>query len=315
MQIITKNFGFIRFWIILSSVIGIIGITIAGGVYFYYLNRYNNGTFPGDISIADSWLINSYTDLTSFKIIILLAIIFSFFTTIICNIGLINYAINSTDIELCINKWSLAILSLSIGGFFTPFALTWLPDVNVKSTKNVRIVIIRYLGTSWMISSIISIITIMIFYNKVTDKYWIENSKQNFLTMMMFLTVISIFSLIFVPCFYNNKVVINMMSETYYGKWLRFVSTVYAVIVTLMLIIQIITSLLKFIESFYRIFQKGQDGLTIFTNILNISTSLIGTMFMIYLIIRVIKGLWKREDNYTINIPKYKTNDNIKRQY
>ncbi len=311
----TKNFGFTRFWIILSSIVGIVVMAIAGGSYFYYLSRYNNGTFPGDINAANNWLMNSYADLTSVKVVLLLVVIFSFFTTIIFNIGLIRYAIISNDSELCANKWSLAVLSLSIGGFFAPFALTWLPDTDVKATKNARVVIVRYLGTAWLVSALASIFAIMIFYNKATDKTWVGDSKQNFAIMMGFLSAFSVLSLIFVPGFYNNKVVANMMAKTSYGKWLRFVSTVYTILVTIMLVIQIITALLKLIEAFGRIFQKGQNGLSIFANILNFTATLIGTIFMIYLITKVIKGLWRIEDGYMINIPQYKASDHIQRRY
>ncbi|GAA6237933.1 MAG: hypothetical protein SPLM_00580 [Spiroplasma phoeniceum] len=314
-QMMTRNFGFTRFWIVLSSIVGIAGMAITGGAYFYYLGRYNNGTFPGDINAANTWLMNSYADLTSVKVVLLLVVIFSFFTTIICNIGLIRYAISSTDAELCANKWSLAVLSLSIGGFFAPFALTWLPDTDVKATKNARVVIVRYLGTAWLVSALASIIAIMIFYNKATDKTWVGDSKQNFAIMMGVLAVVSVLSLIFVPGFYSNKVVANMMAETSYGKWLRFVSTVYTILVTIMLVIQIITALLKLIEPFGRIFQKGQNGLAIFANILNFTATLIGTIFMIYLITKVIKGLWRREDGYMINIPQYKASDHMQRRY
>ncbi|WP_053391172.1 hypothetical protein [Spiroplasma kunkelii] len=310
-----RNFGFTRFWIVLSSIVGIVGMAIAGGAYFYYLSRYNNGTFLGDINVANTWLMNSYADLTSVKIVLLLVVIFSFFTTIICNIGLIRYAISSTDAELCVNKWSLSVLSLSIGGFFVPFALTWLPDTDVKATKNVRVVIVRYLGIAWLVSSLASIVAIMIFYNKATDKTWVGDSKQNFTIMMGVLSVVSVLSLIFVPWFYSNKVVANMMAETSYGKWLRFVSTVYTILVTIMLVIQIITALLKLIEVFGRIFQKGENGLAIFANILNFTATLIGTIFMIYLITKVIKGLWRREDGYMINIPQYKASDHMQRPY
>ncbi|WP_374696788.1 hypothetical protein [Spiroplasma endosymbiont of Polydrusus formosus] len=310
----TRNYGFTRFWIVLSSIVGVVGMTASAGTYFYYLGQYNNGTFFGDINMASSWLMNSYADLTSYKVVILLAIMFSFFTTIICNIGLIRYAIGSDDAELCANKWSLTVLSLSLGGFFVPFALTWLPDTDVKATKNARIVIVRYLGTAWLASALASIVAVMIFYNKAVDKVWVGDGKQNFAIMMGVLVVVSVLSLIFVPCFYSNKVVANMMAETSYGKLLRFVSTIYTVLVTIMLIIQIITALLKLIEAFGFMFQKRQDGLSIFTNILHFTSTLIGTIFMVYIITKVIKGLWRREDGYMINIPQYKRSDHMQSQ-
>ncbi len=311
----TRNFGFTRFWIVLSSIVGIVGITIAASAYFYFLGKYNNGTFVGDIDTANTWLMNSYADLASYKVVILLAVIFSFFTTIICNIGLIRYAIGSNDAELCANKWSLAVLSLSLGGFFAPFALTWLPDTDVKATKNARVVIVRYLGTAWLVSALVSIAAVMIFYNSATNKVWVGDSQRNFAIMMGVLAAVSVISLILVPGFYSSRVVANMMAETSFGKWLRFVSTIYTVLVTIMLIIQIITALLKLIESFGRMFQKGQNGLSIFANILNFTSTLIGTIFMVYLITKVIKGLWRREDGYMINIPRYKTEDRAQRQF
>ncbi|WP_425380535.1 hypothetical protein [Spiroplasma endosymbiont of Stenodema calcarata] len=311
----TKNFGFTRFWIVLSSIVGIIGITFVAGFYFYWLAQYNSGKFTGDINTANDLLMNSYADLASYKVLILLIVIFSFFTSIICNIGLIRYAVSSNDAELCANKWSLAVLSLSLGGFFAPFALTWLPDTDVKATKNARVTIVRYLGTAWLISAFASIVAVMIFYNQATEKTWVGDTQRNFGIMMGVLAAVSVLSLIFVPGFYSDKVVANMMAETTYGKWLRFVSTVYTVLVTIMLIIQIITALLKLIEAFGRMFQRGQGGLSMFANILNFTATLVGTIFMIYLITKVIKGLWRREDGYMINIPQYKTEDRSQRQY
>lgn len=108
----------------MSSIVGIVGITIAAGAYFYLLGQYNNGTFNGDINTANSWLMNSYADLASYKVVILLVVIFSFFTTIICNIGLIRYAIGSNDAELCANKMKFSGFIIITWWVLAPFALT-----------------------------------------------------------------------------------------------------------------------------------------------------------------------------------------------
>ncbi|AHF61089.1 hypothetical protein P344_04000 [Spiroplasma mirum ATCC 29335] len=318
-----KSFGFTRFWIIFSSIFGIIGVVIMSIAYFYYLDKFNNGTLNNvDPNTAEIFLMNSYSYLGSFKVILLIAIMFTLFSTIICNIGLIRYAAKSTDEELCANKWSLAVLSLSLGGFFAPFALTWLPDTDVKATKNARVTIVRYLGTSWLLGAIFSIVAIMVFYARANDHSWTKvgdyypaNPKQVFTAVIAVLAVASALSLLFVPWFYNQNTVAHMIAETSLGKWYRFISTLYTVIVTMLLIIQIITAVLKLIEIFTSIFQNNQGAGSSFISIMRFTMSLISTMFMIYLIVKVIAGLWKRSDNYMISIPQYREADQTRTTY
>ncbi|AGM25989.1 hypothetical protein SSYRP_v1c03950 [Spiroplasma syrphidicola EA-1] len=302
----TLGFGFTRFWIVLSSLFGIIGVLFLAGYYFYFWSNYTNGQITGDLNTYQTLFMNSWEDLGTYRVLFLIIIMFTLTTTLICNIGLIRYATSGTDAELCANKWSLAVLSLSLGGVIAPFALTWLPNTDVKATKNARVTIVRYLGTGWMLGAIGAIIAIGSFMGVTNNSGFVTASAKNtFITVMTILGVVAGFSLLFVPFFYNRKTVDHMIAQTSLGKWYRFVSTVYTVFATILLVIQIISAIVKLIEAFGRIFSNRQNGFQIFLNILNFSFMLIGTMFMIYLITSVIKGLWRSEDDYLISIPQY----------
>lgn len=324
---ITKSFKFTRFWIVCASIGNIFGAMILGIIYFYLLNKYNNGELAinNDNSlynkIIEILLMKSYGDIGSYKSLFLIIVMFNLFVTVICNWGLIKYAIQSNDGELCANKWSLAVLSLSLGGFFTAFALTWLPNINIKATKNARVTIVRYLGTSWLLSSLFSLIAILTFYNNITHKEWnvfyLNNndlinidgnkSKQLFTIIITILSTLTISNFILVPWFYNQNTIAHIIANTKKGKWYRFISTIYTIIVTFLLIMQIFISFLKLIEAIKNIFvnNKNNNILNNIISLFNLSMILMNTFFMIYLIVTIIKGLWKKSDNYIINFSQY----------
>ena len=294
-----KNFRFTRFWIKLSSVFGIVMMVLLLAVYSYYENRYLNSNNPA----KNDLLIRSYADLGSISVIIPIILVWMLAKTVVCNVGLIRYA-NLSDEELCANKWALAVLSLSLGGFFAPFALTWLPNANETATKNARTTIVRYMGISWAIGGALTGIALLAIWGAIpsTQQKWTGNSQSIFSAAVAVVFALGALSLLLSFPFYGTKAEKAIQTETGAFKWFNFVTVAFCVIVTIELVIQIIVSLLKALEAFARIGNSSGVG-RIFA-IIYAFAQLVSTMFMIYLISRVIHGLWTNQGR-TMTINRY----------
>lgn len=295
-----KNFGFTRLWIKISSVFGIILMVILLGVYAYYENKYLTG---GANQAKNSLLIRSYTDLGSISLIIPIILVWMLAKTVVCNIGLIRYA-NLSDEELCANKWALAVLSLSIGGFLAPFSLTWLPNANETATKNARTTIVRYMGISWAIGGVLTGIALLAIYAAIpsANKVWTGNSENIFTAIVAVVFILGALSFLMSFPFYGEKAEKALQTDTGAYKWFGFVTVVFCVIVTIELIIQMIWSLLKALEALARI--GNSSGIGRILAIFYAFAQLVSTMFMIYLISKVIHGLWTNKGR-TVTFNRY----------
>ena len=293
-----KSYWGTRLWIRISSLFGIIMVVFMLGGYFYLINQYNNGVRNKSL---DSIIIKNANDLVSGPGILMLFLIWSTVKTLVCNIGLIKFAGEEDSVFLA-NKWTLIVLSLSIGGFFAPWSMSRLPNVNVKATRNARVTIVKYMGFAWALSGLLTSIIFVVLKTKLTGSFTGNSSKY-------FTLIISINALLFVVNFiafliFNIKPAANILNakEPGYKKY-EMITTMYVFVITLQLIVLIISACLRTILDFLKA-AEGQDAFERIFNVINAIFSLVYTIYLIKIITSTIKGLWRKED-YMVEIPIY----------
>ncbi|WP_381415111.1 hypothetical protein NPX79_00070 [Spiroplasma endosymbiont of Anurida maritima] len=301
-----KNFKFRRGFIAVMAIFGlIVGLFMIGG-YLDALIKYTDSIEAQDPMAAffEQIIIRSYDELGGWKVTVLLFVVFTFSASIICNFGMAKYAITSSDEELINNKWVLAVLSLSIGSIWTAFLITGLPNQSSKSTKNPRVLIVRYLGGSWMAGAIMSlafIAIVMAMLPEASKQFTSASSEQNFTIVMAVLGVISAISLMFVGPFYSKNIINHLKAKGFIGGYLRFISTVYAVIASFLMILQVISAFLQIFGGR----NEGSNG-GIFA-LMYLIARFAYFMMMMFIVGQILKGIWSKEDDYEINIPVYES--------
>ncbi len=296
-----KSYWGTRLWIRISSLFGIAMVVFMLGGYFYLINQYQNGVRNKDL---DSVIIKNANDLVQGPGILMLFLIWATVKTLVCNIGLIKFAGEEDSVFLA-NKWTLIVLSLSIGGFFAPWSMSRLPNVNVKATRNARVTIVKYMGFSWAISGLITSIVFAVLKTRFTGSNAVFTGDSS----KYFALIVSINAVLFVINFipflmFNIKPASNILNakEPGYKKY-EIITTMYIFVVTIQLIVLIISACLRTLMDFLRA-AEGQDAFERIFNVINAIFSLIYTIYLIKIITSTIKGLWRKED-YMIEIPVY----------
>ena len=294
------SFTMTRLWIKISSYFGIFVVSLLAFLYFYTAYRigHKEGKNPGGL------IVTSFKDLTSSQILLFIGLILTTLSTIVCNIGLIRYA-SLPDNQFLANKWSLAVLSLSIGGFLAPWFLIHLPNVDTKATKNARVTIVKYMGTSWYLGCLFAGLGLIILKTLVPvgNRTWASNGPAIFWGVTGGLLALgSILVAITVP-FYGDRVEHIIATKSSGYRYYQTVATIFTFIVTIMLVISIITAILRVLSEFSRAFQ-AQNGIETFFLVISALLQAVYTAFLIYMIIAVIKGLWQSTDDGLLTIKR-----------
>ncbi len=298
-----SQFSGVRLWLKISSYFGILMMIILVGVYFYGVTKANS---PGGVSQAVSAaVVTSYKDLGSIKVLLFIFLIWSSVKTLVCNIGLIRYA-SAPDEEFIANKWALAVLSLSIGGFLAPFFLTHLPNTETKATKNARTTIVRYMGLSWALAGIVTLIAMFILKSMIpaANHDWTSGQEKNFYVAIGCLAGLGVLAGLTCAPFFSKNVAntIKTRSEGYH--FYNLIMTGYVVIVTIELIALLCYAIFNTFVSIARAI-NSQNGFEAFFNILSAILNIVYTIYLMRIITAVIRGLWARETPGYITIKKY----------
>ncbi|WP_342252497.1 hypothetical protein [Spiroplasma endosymbiont of Amphibalanus improvisus] len=262
------------------------GIIMMLFVLIFYVNLLTGGS-----SWTNDGLLRFETmdDLFSYRLAIILLLIWSTVNTLICNTAVIMYSMKD-DATFIANKWTLAVLSISIGGMFTPFILIKLPNTPTSATKNARGTIVKVFGLSWAVSSIISIATIGGIYGSLSDQTFVGNQMNIFITLMTVFGVLALVNALSSSLFfldYGNK---QLAAGEKGNGFVKAIAVVYTSIITVNLALQFLSSLFSMFSGFNR-------GNNAFANFFNGMFQLTRSLFMMFLIFQVIKGLWVDRGN------------------
>lgn len=294
-----QNFGYVRFWLIVSSVFGMALMTLLVGVYFYYSNKVWRGNASSNL------FINSYAKLSGPDLALLIFLIWTVVKTFVFNFGLIKYA-RSADSYFVANKWTLAVLSLSLGGFWAPLLLTRLPNADTNATQNARITIVRYFGTSFYIAAISTILIMLIVQTQipVANRVWIGNGKAVFYGVIGAMAGFALINMAATAPFYGTKVekMFAARSEGYRKYW--NIAIIFTVIATVQLVFVMIAAFLRLLAVMSEMAQQ-RSPLGIVFGILNIGIQIAYTVFICTLIVHTISGLWRSDQQGMV---MYRTN-------
>ncbi|AGR41537.1 hypothetical protein [Spiroplasma taiwanense] len=282
-----KSLGTLRFLLILGNGFGLI-VAIVGLISML------NFTFSEPI-----WFISNGTLTTQQWAGIFALISFILVGNIYYCSFIIHFVRTSDDATLINNRWIIALFSLSVGGFMTPYVLSQMPNIGVKSTIDPKFTISKGYGGNALIAGSLTIglyflmlnaLKLPVQFDLVSQIVWIAFGiiiLWGAINLMLFATPNA------KTTWENKKGIYGLMN------FIAVINTIYA---TFILLIQIILSILSIISIIAEMFDR-RNGF--FGAIL---TSMYGAMriamqlFIIYTINKTIKGLWSKQGEFEYGV-------------
>lgn len=294
-----------RNWIKLAQIIGTFFSVIGLIFYIYYMKDIYNS-------------LSSNNDVVKKSIIsLLLSIITYFVWKSIYNAIIIVRLVNKcSDEELCSNRYIISSLSLTVGGFFTPFLITSFPNVDTMSNIKPRYFLSKTMGFCTLIGAPILIFSyflpLLVGINAVNPKLIFNTNSGIGIISILVLTIgviAFIFGLTTTKLFFSNKVT-NDLDYNNYSKLFKIISTIWMAILTVELVIVILFSIIRLIGALSDLFRVREEGggiIMAFFALLNLFITISYVGMIIYVTTRTITGLWSIDG--VVIIKQYKHNE------
>ncbi len=298
---IKVNYSSVRSTIKFFTWFGLILSALVGFLYLFEFVNMNMISKPAAtdnsvIGILKALRVTNLNDLFSAKILMFTLIPLTIVKSIIFNSALIRFINKSSDYELEANKWMLAVLSLSVGGLYTPFLLTKLSNNASTSTIKFKKPLGRIYGITGIIGCSAAIIITAIAAITTSHSENLTAVSQNVLILTsLSIAVIIAFCISAFVIFSSKNIEQDMENKNFIGRIANIIGTIILIVVTIELLLRIVISILNAIESVSRALKTGG-----FFGFLRLMFSLLYialTIYLIKIIWDVITSLWKANRN------------------
>lgn len=305
------SFGWTRLWIKISSWFGIIMMMILVIGWFYL---YGKGVGKTSNQFNNDIVVYSYNSLIGLQGWLLIFLIWAAVKSFVCSFGLLRYA-KLPDNEFVANKYQMAVLSLTIGGFFTPFILIRLPNVDVKTTQNARVTIVKYFGTSGAVAGILTAFALLAVKSTIPggNQIWVRNQESIYWGMFGGFLALGILTGGITFPFYGDKAQKVLASRGKNYHYYNVVSIIFTVIATIELCILVVVAILRVFAEFARAAQ-AENGIETFLFLMRAIFQAVYTVMLMYIVIQVIKGLWRTDKNGLMFMGKSQKFENYQTQ-
>jgi len=308
----SSSSSFSRGWIIFLQVFGTVSAVVGLSVYIAYFGQISDNILPS----------NQAQEAKALTAMILAFMFYLTWKSIYAAVVIIRFVATSTDIELSNNRFVISALSLTLGGFVTPFILTSLPNINVQSTINPRWFISRHMG---IISLVGGAIAISVFYGaamsagstggiKLTGAELFDGSTAAgaiSISMLVVNILLVVFGAITIALFYSPKSSLTMLTEdnSAYGNALRVIAGMWLVIITVELVLTLVGAVLRLVGVIMDVIEgwsQADSGfmafLYVLASIFNIAITFLYTFYLVDMTVKTISGIWSQNG---IQIPEY----------
>lgn len=201
------------------------------------------------------------------------------------------------DFTLSANKWIISALSLTVGGFFTPFIISSFPNIKVSATIKPKPFLTKAFGMFMVVGAPLAMLTYGIYMRNNMG-----GAAQGW-TIAVF--AISGFLLVLgalnVGFFYQKNANQKYESSTF----MKLLANTTLVIVTLELVFVMLEAVLRLLANLYRmIYEFSQNGfLWGLLALVNFMFVMIYVLFVIRLTWETITGIWADEVEFNVFEP------------
>ncbi|KNG79666.1 hypothetical protein [Mycoplasma sp. HU2014] len=292
---ISMSKTWIIFLQIVGSVLAVIGL-VSGMVFFNSLD-YNTINPKYKLGVPVLFSILSY----------------SLWRTISTAFVIVRFLKQATNEQIVSNRYILASLSLNLGGFFTPWLLTSLPNIETNSTIKPKWFLSRVFSVITLVGFAILLVALLLQLNKVTggnisSAFNKTNPYYSITIVLIFISVL--FILVGVPSialYYNKNSEEQFEDDTSTSTTMRIFAYFYLVVTTIELFIVMWLCLLRLVGGFSRLINAfdndgGINPFAVLFALIYIIFQITYVLFLWRMIVEVIKGIWKRDGIIKLSI-------------
>nr|WP_027063043.1 hypothetical protein [Mesoplasma seiffertii] len=298
--------GFIIFAQIIGTVIAVIGLIVA----FYFINDELKRLSIEDPNFVQTKILWS---------IVLAICLYMVWKTVYTAIVICKFVKENDDQEIIANRYILAVLSLTLGGFLTPFVLTQFRNMETVSTVKPRWFLSRVLGLTMLVGGalglggfLLATLTSTLGASGISFADLLANTGG--LVTFIILIALTTLGAIGVLTFYGGNKQEIFDGNTTASKLMNAVAIMFLVVATLELVWLIVISIIRLLGAIADLFQKiGQEsGFMKAFAIMWALANVVFTFYYVMMIVRIsvecIAGIWARDGRVVI-----KYNENIAR--
>ncbi|UWD34735.1 hypothetical protein NX779_02875 [Mycoplasma cottewii] len=237
---------------------------------------------------------------------------YSLWRTIATAFVIVRFLKLATNEQVVSNRYILASLSLNLGGFFTPWLLTSLPNIETNSTIKPKWFLSRVFSVISLVGSTILLSTLVWQLHKVTNGDILSafnSTNEYYIPTVVLICIAILFILIGIPTiilYYNKNSKERFEGDTSTGTAMRIFAYFYLVVTTVELIIFMCLSLLRLLGGFIRLldsFDRDRiNPIKLIFALIYILMQFMYVLFLLRMIAQTIKGIWKRDGVVKITI-------------
>ncbi|QEH62198.1 hypothetical protein SCHIN_v1c10050 [Spiroplasma chinense] len=275
----------VKFWVVFANIVGLIIASIAAVILFY--------TFVQATTIGIEGVTNTVWSL------IFAISAFAIAANIAACSFIINFTKKSDDATFSNNRYILVLFSLSSGGIFTPFILMRMPNVDVRTSINPKIVVSKGYGIIALSSAIVGFATFTIFNaatSNLSNLGSLEGTQSTALITSMAIFGVFLFWGILNCALFIGKTVDETSTEV--SGFRNFIAIINFVIATITLIWIIINSISTIISAISDTFNRRSGFLSTMFNSMLLGLRIAMQMFIIYTAWHCIKGIWSKKGEF-----------------
>ncbi|AXK51362.1 hypothetical protein [Spiroplasma alleghenense] len=263
------------------------------GMFFsvFFLGLYITALF-GNVE-GFSLAMNDFTPVEQTLLVMVLAFLFySLWKTIYFGMTIIKFVKTKSDEDIIANRFMLAVYSLTLGGFLTPWMLTKIPNVDSNSTLNPRNEIAKVYTKNYVIGGSIFIASYFAIAAALKVNVFATQDAQLASYIFLGITGAAIALGLVGGIFFWKK---NSAEAYEKSGFMKFIAGIFIFIVTLELILKIISAILTIIDAIADIARSNdRNFLMKFLIWMNSLITIMYSIFLIKICWATIKGIWSK---------------------
>lgn len=291
----------LRGWLIFAQFTGTI-LSVIGLMTFIYYTK----------NISNSLSSNDTTGKSLFALILSILVYFVW-RSIYTSWVIVRFAKNSTDEELCANRYIISALSLGVGGLFTPFLMTQFPNMTTTSTMKPRYFLSKIMGICLLIGSPIFAITYFLSnlfsINRISMLFDISQTSGFISVVVLVASVLFFLFGLITTSLFNKKETLDEFENHNISPSLKVISTIWMVILTIELLVVILMAIVRLMGAFLELFKslERNSGIFMFVfGLFNLMITFSYVMMVVYVTKRTMLGLWANDG--VVVIKEYRHN-------
>lgn len=201
------------------------------------------------------------------------------------------------DFTLGANKWIISALSLTVGGFFTPFIMSSFPNIKVNATIKPKPFLTKAFGMFMVVGAPLAMLTYGIYMRNN-----LGGAAQGWTIAVFAISACLLVLGALNVGFFSQK---DAQQKYESSTFMKLLANTTLVLVTLELIVVMLEAVLRLLVNIYQMVYQFQRGGWIYAllSLFNFMFAMVYVLFVIRLTWETITGIWTDEVEFNVFEP------------